>query len=96
MLVPFKTNQCTLSFPHRQEIETTLERLKRAERDLLAKEQQLRERELALKQRERDLNKQFKVVVRYLSLLARVYERGSLLHRENRKNGPKNSIKGLF
>ncbi|XP_052095562.1 mitogen-activated protein kinase kinase kinase 20-like [Mytilus californianus] len=46
----------------KKEIQATLERLKRAERNLTAKEQELREREMKLKERERSLEQQFKVV----------------------------------
>ena len=48
----------------RQEIELTLERLKKAERNLSTKEQKLRERELKVKERERKLEQQFHVAVR--------------------------------
>lgn len=54
-------------FFYRKEIQATLERLKRAERNLTAKEQELREREMKLKERERSLEQQFKVVVSPLS-----------------------------
>ena len=48
----------------RQEIELTLERLKKAERNLSTKEQRLRERETKVKERERKLEQQFCVAVR--------------------------------
>ncbi|XP_048238941.1 uncharacterized protein LOC124124523 [Haliotis rufescens] len=46
----------------RKEIQTTLERLKRAEMELGVKERQLKERELKIKEREKNLEQQFKVV----------------------------------
>ncbi|RUS89057.1 hypothetical protein EGW08_003168, partial [Elysia chlorotica] len=51
---------------NRKEIQLTLERLKKAERDISHREQELQERELKLKERERLLGKQFNVVVRQL------------------------------
>ena len=47
----------------RQEIELTLDRLKKAERNLSTKEQRLREREMKVKERERKLEQQFCVAV---------------------------------
>ncbi|XP_064613918.1 mitogen-activated protein kinase kinase kinase 20-like [Liolophura sinensis] len=46
----------------KKEIQLTLDRLKKAERDLSAKERELREREVKLQQREENLEQQFKVV----------------------------------
>ncbi|XP_013398993.1 mitogen-activated protein kinase kinase kinase 20 [Lingula anatina] len=46
----------------RNEIEATLDRLKRAERELSAKERELAARETKLKEREKNLESQFKVV----------------------------------
>ncbi|XP_046544214.1 mitogen-activated protein kinase kinase kinase 20-like [Haliotis rubra] len=46
----------------RKEIQTTLERLKRAEIELGVKERELKERELKIKEREKNLEQQFKVV----------------------------------
>ncbi|XP_059157082.1 mitogen-activated protein kinase kinase kinase 20-like [Physella acuta] len=46
----------------KKEIQATLERLKRAEKDICDREQELRERELKLKERERSLNQQFNIV----------------------------------
>ncbi|XP_005113408.1 mitogen-activated protein kinase kinase kinase 20, partial [Aplysia californica] len=46
----------------KKEIQATLERLKRAERDISHREQELKERELKLKERERSLGQQFNVV----------------------------------
>ncbi|KAL5007152.1 hypothetical protein ScPMuIL_015958 [Solemya velum] len=46
----------------RKEIQATLERLKRAEKNLSVKERELRERETKLKEREQNLEEQFKVV----------------------------------
>ena len=46
----------------RAEIEATLERLKRAERDLRAKEQSLHDREKKLKEREKKLEASFNIV----------------------------------
>ncbi|XP_033762114.1 mitogen-activated protein kinase kinase kinase 20-like [Pecten maximus] len=46
----------------RKEIEATIERLKKAERNITIKEQELRERENKLKEREKSLEQQFKVV----------------------------------
>ena len=51
--------------PYRKEIQATLERLKKAERNLGLKEKELRERENKLKEREKTLEQQFKVVVSY-------------------------------
>ncbi len=45
------------------EIDATLDRLKKAERDLRSKEKELKNREKKIKERERSLEKQFKVVV---------------------------------
>ena len=53
---------------YRKEIQATLERLKRAERNLTAKEQQLREREMKISEREKSLEQQFKVVVSFVDL----------------------------
>ena len=47
----------------RKEIQATLERLKRVESNLTAKEKELLERESKLKEREISLEQQFKVVV---------------------------------
>ncbi|KAK0055345.1 mitogen-activated protein kinase kinase kinase MLT [Biomphalaria pfeifferi] len=57
----------TNSFLHQKrvwqkEIQATLERLKRAEKDICNKEQELKERELQLKERERSLIQQFNIV----------------------------------
>lgn len=49
----------------RKEIQATLERLKRAESNLTAKERELMEREIKLIEREKTLEQQFKTVVRY-------------------------------
>ena len=46
----------------RKEIEATLERLKRAERDLRTKEQSLHDREKKLKEREKKLEQSFNIV----------------------------------
>ncbi|XP_076460494.1 mitogen-activated protein kinase kinase kinase 20-like [Babylonia areolata] len=46
----------------RKEIQTTLDRLKRAESNLSLKERELKERELRLKEREQNLEQQFNVV----------------------------------
>ncbi|CAG5130649.1 unnamed protein product, partial [Candidula unifasciata] len=46
----------------KKEIQTTLERLKRAERDINHREQELKEREMKIKERERSLGHQFNVV----------------------------------
>ncbi|KAJ8313666.1 hypothetical protein KUTeg_008227 [Tegillarca granosa] len=46
----------------KKEIQATLERLKRAERDISVKEKELMEREMKLKEREKSLEQQFKVV----------------------------------
>ena len=51
------------SYHCRQEIDSTLDRLKKVERDLTLKEKQLKERESKLKEREKHLEQQFKVVV---------------------------------
>ena len=53
-------------FYYRKEIQATLERLKRAERNLTEKEQQLREREMKISEREKSLEQQFKVVVSFV------------------------------
>lgn len=50
-------------FVHRKEIDSTLDRLKKIERDLSVKEKQLKQRESKLKEREKNLEQQFKVVV---------------------------------
>ncbi len=50
-------------FNYRKEIDVTLDRLKKMERDLGHKEKQLREKEMKLKEREKNLEQQFKVVV---------------------------------
>ena len=47
----------------RQEIDLTLDRLKKAERELSEKEKSLREREMKVKLREQNLEQQFNVVV---------------------------------
>ncbi|OWF42352.1 mitogen-activated protein kinase kinase kinase 20-like [Mizuhopecten yessoensis] len=46
----------------RKEIEATIDRLKKAERNITIKEQELRQRENKLKEREKSLEQQFKVV----------------------------------
>ncbi|KAH9524917.1 hypothetical protein Btru_028249 [Bulinus truncatus] len=46
----------------KKEIQATLERLKKAERDICNREQELKERELKLKERERSLIQQFNIV----------------------------------
>ncbi|CAL1548580.1 unnamed protein product, partial [Lymnaea stagnalis] len=46
----------------KKEIQATLERLKRAEKDISHREQELKDRELKLRERERSLVKQFKIV----------------------------------
>ncbi|GFR79448.1 mitogen-activated protein kinase kinase kinase MLT [Elysia marginata] len=46
----------------KKEIQLTLERLKKAERDISHREQELQERELKLKERERLLGQQFNIV----------------------------------
>ncbi|XP_060079774.1 mitogen-activated protein kinase kinase kinase 20-like [Ylistrum balloti] len=46
----------------RKEIEATIDRLKKAERNITLKEQELRERENKIKEREKSLEQQFKVV----------------------------------
>ncbi|BFZ02299.1 hypothetical protein BsWGS_05338 [Bradybaena similaris] len=46
----------------KKEIQVTLERLKRAERDISHREQELKEREMKIKERERSLGHQFNVV----------------------------------
>ena len=47
----------------RQEIDSTLERLKRAERELSAKAKELNKRELQLKEKEANWEQQFRIVV---------------------------------
>ena len=54
-----------LLFRCREEINETLSRLKRMERELSAKEKSLLERESNIRRREADLEKQLNVVVSY-------------------------------
>lgn len=65
--IPFLSKVSTrltcLLFESRMEIDATLDRLKKAERDLRSKEKELKNREKKIKERERSLEKQFKVVV---------------------------------
>ena len=59
----FQINNICENVICRKEIDSTLDRLKKVERDLTLKEKQLKQRESKLKERERNLEQQFKVVV---------------------------------
>lgn len=64
-LFPLKLFTIFFVYEYRKEIQATLERLKRAESNLTAKERELMEREIKLIEREKTLEQQFKTVVRF-------------------------------